>query len=202
MIKFLDEINGVAKDIINSSDDKPSVTERIENNLYFYSSLNSQAVLTFNKDLLTLRNDLLYRSIVTGHTVTPIWLYIQSGGGNLLTGFSAMDTILKVKETVPVYTVVDGYAASAASLMSIVGTKRYIKKNSYILIHQLSGGAWGTFEEFKDVIENMDKFMKTLKISYKEYSKISMKKLEEILKHDLFFNSDEALEYGLVDEVL
>lgn len=186
----------------NIEKETTSVTEVINNNLYFYAEINTENILKFNKDILNLRNDLLYRSIVTNHTVTPIYLYIQSPGGDILSSFSAMDTIIKVKENIPVYTVVDGYVASGASLMSIVGTKRYIKPNSFILIHQLSGMAWGNYMQIKDDVSNFDKFMKTLKEVYKKHTKIPMKKIEEILKHDLWFSAEEAIEQGISDSIL
>lgn len=114
-------------------------------------------------------------------------------------GFSIMDTILSLD--VDVHTIIDGAAASAASLISIVGTKRYIKEHSYVLIHQLSAGTWGNYEQLSDDMINWDKFMKMLKGVYKEYTKVPMKELEEILKHDLWFDKDEALHYGIVDEI-
>ena len=186
----------------NSEVPKPNITETIQNNLYFYADVERETILTLNRDLLNLKNDLLHRSIVTNHTVTPIYLHIQSYGGNLLSGFSAMDTVLKMKENIPIYTIVDGFCASASTLMSIVGTKRYIKPSSYILIHQLSAITWGNFEQIKDDMENMTKFMKALKDIYRQHTKIPMKKLDEILKHDLWFNAEEALQYGLVDSIL
>jgi ATP-dependent protease ClpP protease subunit len=111
-----------------------------------------------------------------------------------------MDTIIQSK--VPINTVVDGCAASAATLMSVVGHRRYITKHSYILIHQLSSIFWGNYEQLKDDMENSDKFMKMIKSIYKEHTKIPMKKLDEILKHDLWFTAEEALQYGLVDEII
>ena len=70
------------------------------------------------------------------------------------------------------------------------------------MIHQLSSAMWGKYSEFKDEIENLDKFMAMIKKIYKQYTKLPMNKLDEILKHDLFFNSEEALSYGIVDEIL
>jgi ATP-dependent protease ClpP protease subunit len=51
-------------------------------------------------------------------------------------------------------------------------------------------------------MENSDKFMRMIKSIYKEHTKIPMKKLEEILKHDLWFTAEEAITYGLVDEII
>ena len=71
-----------------------------------------------------------------------------------------------------------------------------------MLIHQLSSGLWGKYEEIKDDMENCDKLMKMIKDIYAEYTKIPKKKLNEILKHDLWFDADQCLEYGLVDEII
>ena len=111
-----------------------------------------------------------------------------------------MDMIIGSR--IPVNTIVDGCAASAATLISVVGTRRYITKHSYILIHQLSSIFWGNFEQLKDDMENSHKFMSMIKSIYKQYTKIPMKKLDEILKHDLWFTAEEALSYGLVDEII
>ena len=70
-----------------------------------------------------------------------------------------------------------------------------------MLIHQLSSFFWGKYEEFKDEKQNLDKIMEMIKKVYAEYTKIPTKKLEEILKHDLWLDADQCLEYGLVDEI-
>ena len=58
----------------------------------------------------------------------------------------------------PVYTYIDGFAASAATLISVVGKKRFITKNSLMLIHQLSGSDTGKFYELQDQMTNMNIF--------------------------------------------
>ena len=115
-------------------------------------------------------------------------------------GLSAVDYILKSK--VPVHTVIDGCAASAATLMSVVGTKRYMHKNACMLVHQLSGIMWGKFQEMKDDMLNSEMLMKKIKNIYKEHTKIPQDKLDQILKHDIWWDADQCLEYGLVDEVI
>ena len=111
-----------------------------------------------------------------------------------------MDTILRCK--VPVNTYVDGFCASAATFLSVVGSKRFISRNSYMLIHQLSSSFWGIYSEFKDEKENLYLMMKTIKNVYKEYTKVPMKKIDEILKHDLMWDAKTCLKYGLVDEII
>ena len=111
-----------------------------------------------------------------------------------------MDTILRSK--VPIHTYVDGFVASAGTFLSIVGTRRFMSKNSYMLVHQLSSNFWGKYSEFEDEKQNLDLMMKTIKNMYKEYTKIPMKKLNEILKHDLMWDAETCLEYGMIDEIV
>lgn len=182
------------------SNDTPEIVEKVENNIYFYSEVYRDSVLKLNKELSILNNELLYKGIVTKNKPAEIFLYIQSYGGSIFSGLSAMDMILKSKVTVN--TVIDGCAASAATLISVAGHNRYIKEHSYILIHQLSSMFWGNYEQLKDDMQNNDKFMEMIKSIYKEHTKLPMKKLNEILKHDLWLTPKEALLYGLVDDVI
>lgn len=184
----------------SSENSGPDIVEKVENTLYFYAEIYRDNILKLNKELALLQNNLYYQSVVTNNTPANIYLYIQSYGGSIFSGLSAMDMILKSK--IDVITIVDGCAASAATLLSVAGSTRYIKEHSYILIHQLSSIFWGNYEQLKDDMENSNKFMTMVKSIYKEHTKIPMKKLNEILKHDLWFTAKEALQYGLVDDII
>ena len=175
---------------------------RVKNRIYFYSDIEDQKVLQLNRELFQCATNIISESVITQNNVSNIFLHINSYGGSFFSGLSTMDEVLRIKDQVPITTVVDGVAASAATFITIAGTHRLIKRHSFMLIHQISSGFWGTYEEFKDEKENMDKFMSLLKDIYKTYTKLPMKKLNEVLKRDLFLTSAEALEYGLVDEVI
>jgi len=127
-------------------------------------------------------------------------LYINSEGGEVFSAFSAVDRIKSSK--VPVHTYVEGFCASASTLLSVCGHKRYIRKNSFMMIHQLSGGLWGSFEAVKDEFENCELLMEYIKKIYLEHASIPESDLTEILKHDTYLNSEECLKYGLVDEIV
>ena len=130
----------------------------------------------------------------------PIKIYINSGGGSVVAGISSMDSILRSK--VPIETYVDGFSASAATFLTVVGKKRYMSRNSYMLVHQLSSTFWGTYANFDDEKKNLDLMMRTIKDVYKKYTKLPMKKLNDILKHDLMWDAKTCLEYGLIDEII
>ena len=129
----------------------------------------------------------------------PIYLHINSYGGSVFAGFAAIDMIISCK--VPVYTIIEGCAASAATMMSIVGAKRFIRPNSYMLVHQLSSGCWGKMNEIEDEYENLKELMKNIKSIYEKYAKIPKKDLTDVLKHDLWWNPEKCMSYGLVDEL-
>ena len=87
----------------------------------------------------------------------PIHLHIQSLGGELLPTFNVVDTIEKSKA--PVYSYIEGYAASAATLISVACHKKFMNKHSLMLIHQLSGMSEGTYSDMKEEMTNMNIYM-------------------------------------------
>ena len=171
-----------------------------ENKIYFYSGVNRDSVVELNKKIGEIESRSLTLASSLDIDPPPIKIYINSGGGSITAGISSMDTILRGK--VPIHTYVDGFCASAATFLSVVGVKRYMSRNSYMLIHQLSTNFWGKYSEFEDEKQNLDLMMATIKNVYKKYTIVSMKKLDEILKHDLLWNAETCLKYGLIDEII
>jgi len=173
--------------------------------IWFYEQINDKSALSFNQQITDIAHERckhLYDGMFNVIKPTPIWVHINSGGGTLTSAMSMVDTINRIKRAVPVITIVEGVAASAATLVSLVGTTRVIRENSYMLIHQLSNIIWGNFEELKDGFTNSDNFMKDIKKFYKKYSKIPVSSIDELLKHDLFFNAKTCKKYGLVDDII
>ena len=171
-----------------------------ENKIYFYANINRESVVELNKKVGEIESKSL--TLANNLDISPpvIKILINSGGGSITAGISSMDTILRCK--VPVETYVDGFCASAATFISVVGKKRYMSRNSYMLIHQLSSSLWGKYSEIEDEKKNLDLMMETIKSVYKEYTKVPVRKLNEILKHDLMWDAKTCLKYGLVDEII
>ena len=183
----------------NGSDDNNIVSAQ-DNNIYFYSEVSRPKVLSLNKSLTRVSNSIKNRSNVLEAEDIPIKLHICSYGGSVFSGFAAVDYIANCK--VPVHSYIDGCAASAATLMSVVAEKRYMHKHSFMLIHQLSSGMWGNYEALKDSMENCDILMETIRDIYNKHTKIPKKQLNDILKRDLWFDAETCLKYGLVDEII
>lgn len=182
-----------------SSDDN-NIVERKNNKIYFYTEVRRAKNLKLNLAIEEVSNEMLNRSNVLGVDPGTIELYINSYGGSVHAGFSSVDYILNSK--VPVTTIIDGCAASAATIMSVCGTHRKMNKHAYMLIHQLSSGMWGKYQEMQDKMENCDRFMEMIIDIYKEHTTIPKKELDNILKHDLWWDAATCLKYGLVDEII
>lgn len=190
-----------ASSLYNNANQQEENIRTVDNNIFFYSDVSSSAASELNRLLSEVEVRLLNIKNNLGDDYSPsIKLRINSGGGSLMDGLAIIDRIRTLR--VPVNTYVDGGAASAATLISIVGKKRYIGKNSFMLIHQLSSAYFGTFQQLEDEHNNSKRLMVTIKDIYKEYTRIPMKKLDEILRHDIWFTAKECLEYGLVDHII
>jgi ATP-dependent Clp protease protease subunit len=173
----------------------------VENTIFFYADVTEQSALDLNQALYEVDAKLKNTANFLGSDFNPhIKLRINSYGGSLFAGLAILDTIRNLKSEVHTY--VDGAAASAATIISIAGAKRYIGRNSMMLIHQLSTGNYGKYSELEDDMENNKRLMKMIKDIYKQYTKVPMKNIDEILKHDLWFDSAKCLEFGLVDKIL
>jgi ATP-dependent Clp protease protease subunit len=173
----------------------------VENSIFFYTDVTEQSALDLNQALYEVDAKLKNTANFLGPDFTPhIKLRINSYGGSLFAGLAILDAIRNLKSEVHTY--VDGAAASAATIISIAGTKRFIGKNSMMLIHQLSTGNYGKYSELEDDMENNKRLMKMIKDIYKQYTKVPMKNIDEILKHDLWFDSAKCLEFGLVDKIM
>lgn len=172
-----------------------------DNHIYYKSPVNKKSIEELidlidekNEEYSELRKHKLIKSL----TPYPIYLHISSYGGDLLMGFKAVDAIQRSK--VPIHTIVDGPVASAASLMAVVGQKRYMTPNSFHLIHQLSSGMWGKFAELKDDFENCTSFMNKIVQIYTDHTNMTEKQIRDQLEHDSWWDIEKCLETEAAEE--
>lgn len=194
--------------IINSTsegDSNPYNTTSIkvlDNKVFYYGDIEESAALELNKILYEVDMKLQNTKNMLGEeSFDPIiHLHLNTFGGSIFAAFSTVDTMRVLKSKV--YTYIDGSVASAGTLISSSGHKRFIGKHAHLLIHQLSSGVYGKFSEMEDEIFNCTNLMKLLKEFYKKNTKIPMKKLDELLKRDIWLSAEECQEYGIVDVIL
>jgi len=176
-----------------------SVTRVIENDVYFYGDISEQNALELNSILYEVDKKLQVAGLFV-NSIPTINLHINSYGGSLFAGLATVDVIRGLKCNVNSY--VEGAAASAATIISVSCDQRYIGRYSKMLIHQLTAGAYGKYNELEDDMENNKHLMETIKAIYKKYTKVPMSKLNEILKHDLWFDSEKCKDLGLIDHII
>lgn len=177
--------------------------ETVDNHVYFYADVDSDRCLALIRAVreadAALRAQHLSRGM-EGMPLTPIWLHIHSYGGDLFTGFSIADQLTMIKS--PVYSIVEGICASAATLISMSCTKRYILPSSFMLIHQLSGVKWGTHEQFKDEMTLQNKAMDRLVEFYAKKGKVTNEEIRNMLMRDYWMDAETCVKLGFVDEIL
>ena len=192
------ERKAATDDSASSSDNNKVQIGR--NRIYFYSEVTRAKNLELNKNIATMSNTLYNRGQSLQVDSGRIFLHINSFGGSVFAGMSSVDYILNSK--VPITTVIDGCAASAATIMSVVGHHRVMHKHAFMLIHQISSAMWGKFEEMKDDMKNSELLMETIIRIYEEHTRIPRSELKEILKKDIWWDAKTCLDYGLVDEII
>ena len=198
-----DEVEEPAKkktksDIWNGNTDYPSV-EIYKNHIYFYCGVTKKTCLKLNNELRKLEYNILNDGKSLLNKNKFIYLHINSFGGSVFAALSTIDTIKSLR--VPVVSIIEGSAASAATMISITCEYRIILPSSLMLIHQLSSSTWGNMDELEDEMKNLKKLMNMITDLYKKYTKLKGKKLDDILKHDIWWDAKECLKVGLVDEI-
>ena len=131
-----------------------------------------------------------------------ITIYINSPGGEISNGFMIYDTINLIKSDVQ--TVSIGTTASMAAILLLAGTKgkRKILPNSKVMLHDLAGGAVGKYKDIMVEVEEINKLHDKIFDIIRKNTKLNEQQIEEILKRDFWLNSEEALEYGIVDKII
>jgi ATP-dependent Clp endopeptidase proteolytic subunit ClpP len=132
----------------------------------------------------------------------PIYLYINSPGGSVISGLAMYDTMKHIKSEVVTINV--GLAASMSSFILAAGEKgkRLALPHSRIMIHQPMGGAQGQASDIEVEAQQILRIRKSLTEDYAEMSGRPYEKVLQDMDRDNFMSSYEAAEYGLIDRVI
>lgn len=145
-------------------------------------------------------SQLLYLDSLDSHS--DIYMYINSPGGSVSAGLAIYDTMNFVKSDVSTISI--GLSASMGAFLLAAGQKgkRCALENSEIMIHQPLGGTNGQASDIeittKHILKQKDKLNKLLS----EMTSQPLRKIKKDTDRDYFMNAYDALEYGLIDEVL
>ncbi|MBP3765883.1 MAG: ATP-dependent Clp protease proteolytic subunit [Bacilli bacterium] len=185
----------------------PTIIERSSNGekVYdIYSRLLKDRIIILSGEIndttsSIIVSELLYLDSISNEDIS---IYINSPGGSVTAGMSIYDTMNFIKSDVS--TICVGMAASMAAFLLSSGEKgkRYILPNSEVMIHQPLGGCEGQATEIKIAAERIlklkDKMNKLLSLNTGQ----NIKRVSCDTERDHFLSADEALDYGIVDEIL
>ena len=129
-------------------------------------------------------------------------IYINSPGGSVYAGLGIYDTMQYIQSDVS--TICTGMAASMAAVLLVAGAKdkRFALKHSRVMIHQPLGGARGQASDILIAAQEIEKTKKELYTIISEHSGQPIEKIYADGDRDFWMTSQEALEYGMIDEIL
>ncbi len=162
-----------------------------------------QIILTgeINKDLA----DQIVRQLLildTDDSKSPIYMYIDSPGGDVDAGFAIFDMIRFVKA--PVYLIGMGLVASAATLvlLAVPKDRRFGLPNSRYLIHQPLGGMKGVASDIEIYARDMEKIRAKLNKLISDETGTSLEQVTKDTDRDYWLDADESVKYGLISKII
>ncbi|GAB6926149.1 ATP-dependent Clp endopeptidase proteolytic subunit ClpP [Paenibacillus sp. JCM 10914] len=131
-----------------------------------------------------------------------IHMYINSPGGSVSAGFGIYDTMQIIKPQVN--TICTGMAASYGAILLVAGAKgkRLALPNSEVMIHQPLGGVQGQASDIAITAKRIMKTREKLTQIISERSGQPIERVERDIDRDYFMSAEEALEYGIIDEIV
>jgi ATP-dependent Clp protease protease subunit len=180
-------------------------SNRGERSWDIYSRLLDDRIVFLGTPIMDEVANVIIAQLLFLHSSDPdkdIHLYINSPGGSVTAGMAIYDTMQMISTHVRTYCI--GQCASMAAWLLAAGEpgKRYCLPNARIMIHQPLGGATGQATDIdihaKEVIKIKRKMTEILSM----HTKKSFEEITKDIDRDKFLSADEALEYGIVDEIL
>jgi ATP-dependent Clp protease protease subunit len=126
-------------------------------------------------------------------------IYINSGGGDVFAAQAIYSMLNRYKAKKTTY--VDGLAASAASVIAMVGDKRIMPNNAMLMIHKAWSIAIGNADDFRKRADDLEKIEESIIAVYQEKSGIEREKVIELMAAETWMTAKEAKEYGFIDEI-
>lgn len=169
-----------------------------------YSRLLKDRIIILNGEITDNSSNVVVAELLYLDSISndDISLYINSPGGSITAGMAIYDTMNFVKSNVS--TICVGMAASMAAFILSSGEKgkRYILPNAEVMIHQPLGGVQGQATEIKIAAERILKLKKKLNKILSDNTGKDINTIDNDTERDYFMDSNEALNYGIVDKIL
>src|SRR3989449_2221713 len=180
-------------------------TNRGERSFDIYSRLLKERLIFLGTPIEDQVANLVMAQLLHLESEDPekdINLYINSPGGDITALFAIYDTMQFIK--CDVATTVMGQAASAAAVLLLAGArgKRFALPHSRVLLHQPHGGAQGQSVDIEIQAKEMTRYRKLMEQLIAEHTGQPLEKVAKDTDRDYILTAEEAVEYGVVDEVI
>lgn len=180
-------------------------TSKGERSYDIYSRLLKDRIIFVSGEVEEAMANLVVAQMIFLEAEDPdkdIFLYINSPGGSIYAGMAIYDTMQHVK--CDVSTICIGMAASMGAFLLAAGVKgkRKALPNSEVMIHQPSGGAQGPATDIAIHAEHIIRIKKNMNRILAERTGQPIEKIEAGTERDNFLSAAEALEYGIIDEII
>ncbi|MGH2529766.1 MAG: ATP-dependent Clp protease proteolytic subunit [Actinomycetota bacterium] len=180
-------------------------TSRGERSFDIYSRLLKERIVFLGTPIDDNVGNLIMAQLLHLESEEPendINLYINSPGGDITSLFAIYDTMQYIKPDVS--TIVMGQAASAAAVLVLAGTrgKRYALPHSRILLHQPHGGVQGQAVDIEIQAREITRYRKLLEELIAKHTGQPLDKVAKDTDRDFILTAEDAVEYGVVDEVI
>lgn len=175
----------------------------IDNEIYFTGSINKNTIAVIIKKITEIINDKKDEHFDEEKKLSICYI-VDSPGGCVTSVLKFVDflNIIRSKYNyIEFISIGTGLIASAGTIMCAVADKRYITSNSYAMIHELSSGNIGKFTHLVSHTKYLQQMHDKLVDIYLTKSKMDKEQIEKLLKNESWFNANEYLEKGLVDEI-
>ena len=180
-------------------------TNRGERAYDIYSRLLKERIIFVTGPINDMVSSLVCAQLLFLESENPnkdISFYVNSPGGIVTSGLAIYDTMRYVRPDIS--TVCIGQAASMGSLLLTAGTKgkRYALPHARIMVHQPSGGFQGQATDIEIHAKEILSIRERLNRIYADHTGQSMETIEEAMERDRFMSPEEAVTFGLIDQVV
>lgn len=186
----------------------PMVIQREGNNeraMDIWSCLHKDRIIFLNDEVNSHTCGVVIAQLLQLEAEDPkadITMYINSPGGEVMSGLGVYDTMQYIKPDV--VTVNVGMAASMGSFLLMGGTpgKRFSLPDCEVMIHQPSGGAQGKESDIERAAAHIHRLKDKLYRCYQEHTKMDHEQIVELMDRDTWLTAEQAKELGLIDKIV
>lgn len=167
-------------------------TEENGSELHIYGDITSYEYLESD-----VSSNSIAKELAELDSTKPLTVYINSYGGEVAEGLAIYNQLKRFENC---RTIVDGFAASIASVIFMAGKERIMSPSSLLFIHNAWTMTAGNSEELRKTADDLEKMTSASIGAYMEHVNISEEKLKELLDAETWLSADEAVEMGFATE--